>query len=109
MPDIREILQALSPEDKQLWTQHRTEMRRSYLTAHNTVMGIGAWTATDDMVTDYFDIVLATLFDRAGRLEQSKDIIGIEEKKDIENKIEASKLNMNGKGSSAKLVEVWAK
>lgn len=83
--DIREILAALSPEDRQLWSQHRTEMRRSYLNAHNTTVGMVAWSDNDDAFLDLIDIKLATLFDQSGKLEATKDIIG----KDDESRIEA--------------------
>ena len=97
MPDIREILSALSPDDQALWSQHRTEMRRSYLHAHNMTIGIDSWEAVDDMFMDLIDIRLAQLFDRAGKLEATKDILGNDDKK-ISEIIE--RLPMNGKSPS---------
>jgi hypothetical protein len=85
--DIREILNALSPEDRQLWSQHRTEMRRSYLNAHNTTVGMVAWSANDDAFLDLIDIKLAMLFDQSGKLEATKDIIGKDDESRIETKI----------------------
>lgn len=76
MPDIREILNALSVDDRALWSEHRTIMRRSFLTAHNATVGIGDWTDKDDAFIDLIDIQLALLFDRAGRFETTKDIVG---------------------------------
>lgn len=74
--DIREILMALSPDDRALWSEHRTTMRRSFLTAHNNTVGMGNWSDKDDAFIDLIDIQLALLFDRAGRFETTKDIIG---------------------------------
>lgn len=76
MPDIREILNALSPDDRALWSEHRTIMRRSFFTAHNATVGIGNWSDKDDAFADLIDIKLALLFDRAGRFESIKDVVG---------------------------------
>jgi hypothetical protein len=76
MPDIREILAAIDENDRLLWQKHRTELRRSYLTAHNSVHGIVNWSDKDDTFMDLIDIQLALLFDRAGRFDAPKDIIG---------------------------------
>lgn len=92
MPDIREVLNALDEQDKKLWRQHRTEIRRSYMTAHNTVNGVVNWSDADDAFIDLIDIQLALLFDRAGRLAATKDIVGTDGSKIID-KIEA-----DGKG-----------
>src|SRR6267142_5421911 len=71
--DIREIINSLDEQDKQMFNQHRTEMRRSYLTAHNSIIGVHAWDAYDDAFMDIIDLKLAILFDRAGRFEAVKD------------------------------------
>jgi len=71
--DIREIINSLDEQDKQMFCQHRTEMRRSYLTAHNSIIGVHAWDAYDDAFMDIIDLKLAILFDRAGRFEAVKD------------------------------------
>src|SRR5882672_12403415 len=71
--DIREIINSLDEQDKTMFNQHRTEMRRSYLTAHNSIIGIHAWEACDDHFMDIIDLKLAILFDRAGRFETIKD------------------------------------
>lgn len=86
MSDIREILNSLDPEDKKLWSQHRTEMRRSFITAHNSVLGLAGWSESDDMMLDYIDIALALLFDRAGRMESTKPPVE-QDKTAIEAKI----------------------
>lgn len=76
MPDIREILNALSVDNRALWSEQRTIMRRAYLNAHNETVGIGNWTHEDDAFMDLIDIRLALLFDRAGLLNSTKEIIG---------------------------------
>ncbi len=73
--DIREILAALTHDDRALWSEHRTAMRRSFLTAHNMTVGIGNWNANDDAFADLIDIQLALLFDRAGRFDATKALI----------------------------------
>lgn len=88
MADIREILKALGPEDKTLWQQCRTNMRSVYLNAHNSTVGIAGWRTDDDAFLDLIDIKLVTLFERAGRLESIKDVIGAEDAKTIEANIE---------------------
>ena len=65
--DIREIINSLDEQDKQMFCQHRKEMRRSYLTAHNAIIGVQEWDAYDDAFMDIIDLKLAILFDRAGR------------------------------------------
>lgn len=92
--DIREILAALSPDDRALWSEHRTAMRRSFLTAHNMTVGIGNWSANDDAFADLIDIQLALLFDRAGRLEASKDIIGAQKAETIVANIQDQASNL---------------
>src|SRR6267154_191058 len=71
--DIREIINSLDDQDKTMFNQHRTEMRRSYLPAHNSIIGVHAWDAYDDAFMDIIDLKLAILFDRAGRFEAVKD------------------------------------
>lgn len=85
MPDIREVLNALDETDRTLWRQHRTEMRRSYMAAHNTVNGVVNWSDKDDAFIDLIDIQLALLFDRAGRFAATKDIVGKDADKIIEH------------------------
>ena len=87
MLDVREILKSLSPEDKIVWEQSRTEMRRTYLNAHNAIVGVAAWDKHDDAFMDLIDIKIAVLFDRAGKIEASKDIISKNDTDDIEKQI----------------------
>ena len=93
MADIREILAALSDEDKALYTQQRNEMRRSYLLAHNQTIGMDKWDRFDDQFLDYVDITLALLYDRSGRLMAAKDILG-DDKSKIEKDIDAIESNL---------------
>jgi hypothetical protein len=111
--DIREILNSLSETDQTLYAQHRVEMRRSYLTAHNTVLGIVGWNAGDDMFMDYVDITLAMLFDRAGKIEATKPVIHVADLEKIEKTIDEvapkspsqKMLEQLGKGVTGKAVE----
>jgi hypothetical protein len=96
MPDIREVLNALDEEDKRLWTIHRTEMRRSYLTAHNAVLGIHTWNSSDDMFMDYIDIKLALLFDQSGRTQTSKTIVTEADAKKVEQALTEAANKANG-------------
>ena len=95
MPDIREILNALSIDDRALWSEQRTIMRRSYLNAHNETVGMANWSHEDDAFLDLIDIRLALLFDRAGRLNSVKEIIGNGDK--IEEDLKASEDKMKDK------------
>lgn len=90
--DIREILNALNEDDRKLWSEHRTTMRRAYINAHNNTIGVEKWEATDDAFMDLIDIKLAILFDRSGKLFATKEIIGIEDATKIENDINKVKL-----------------
>lgn len=103
MPDIREILAALDTDDRALWSEQRTIMRRSYLNAHNETVGIGSWSHEDDAFMDLIDIRLALLFDRGGRLQSHKEIIGNGDK--IEQELKASEDKMKGKAKQLMSVE----
>lgn len=87
MLDVREILKALDPQDRVLWSQHRVEMRRSYLNAHNTTVGIVKWDMQDDMLLDLIDIKLALLFDRAGRFDSVKGVAGASDSTEVEGEL----------------------
>lgn len=108
--DIREILAALSQEDRVLWSQHRTEMRRSYLNAHNTTLGMVKWDHNDDAFLDLIDIKLAILFDRSGRFETVKEIIGKQDAQGIEQQILADdkiKPQVNMSNGTKALANGW--
>lgn len=108
--DIREILKALAPEDKLLWSQFRTEMRRTYINAHSSTMGAQQWADSDDAFLDLIDIKLATLFDRCGKVNATKDIIGKEDIAEAEKKIEeASATGTLPSGTARTLENVWGK
>lgn len=91
--DIREVLNALSPEDRAMYIKHRNDMRRNYLLAHNQTIGMDNWNNFDDQFLDYVDITLALLYDRAGRLVATKEIIG-DEKAKIESDIAVLENNL---------------
>jgi len=108
MADIREILNALSPDDRAMYTQHRNEMRRSYLIAHTETIGMEKWTSDDDRLLDYVDISLALLYDRAGRLIASKELIGNDKEK-IETAIDSADANLKkiDKAINARVNDGW--
>lgn len=91
--DIREVLNALSPEDRAMYTKHRNDMRRNYMIAHNQTIGMDNWNNFDDQFLDYIDITLALLYDRAGRLVATKEIIGNDKEK-IEQSIDKIESNL---------------
>ena len=66
MPDIRDILKGLSVDDRALYSEVRTIMRRSYLATHAKLLPIDQYDAQDDAFLDLIDIKIAILFDRAG-------------------------------------------
>jgi hypothetical protein len=99
MPDIREILNSLDEVDRRLWSQVRTEMRRSYMTAHNSILGLPAWDPADDAFTDLIDIKIALLFDRSGRFNSTSDVIGRDDEQSIEQSIN-SQFNKMSKAST---------
>lgn len=110
MPDIREVLKALSIDDRALWSEQRTIMRRAYLNAHNETIGIGNWTYEDDSFMDLIDIRLALLFDRGGKLDTVTDIIGDDHKvieQDIHNAEDKlkEKIAVNRSAATAELMQ----
>ena len=110
--DIRALYNSLSPENRSLYQQIRTEMRKVYLNAHTDIIGMERWLMEDDAFLDLLDIKLANLFDRMGYVEGVKPIIDKEEEKQIEAGIEAKgeaitvKLNTEMSTASAKLSEM---
>lgn len=93
MPDIREVLDALDTEDRRLYSQTRTRMRGAYLQALTEIVGIHRHDETDDALLDLIDIKVAVLFDRAGRIAATKDVIA----KDDAAKAEADIKDAAGK------------
>jgi len=84
VPDIRDILKGLSPDDRALYTEVRTVMRRAYLSAHAKILPIEQYEQTDDAFLDLIDIKLALLFDRAGVFNHSDGNLATETAKEIE-------------------------
>ena len=106
--DIRQLYKSLSPEDRAIYQSNRTDMRKVYLNAHTNIIGMEHWDNGDDAWLDLIDIKLATLFDRAGKIEGVQPIIDKEEEKVIEEKVEVKgqeitvKMNTEmSKGSAA--------
>lgn len=75
--DIRVILEALHPEDRALWSKHRTDMRRTYMAAHSATLRVDNWQAEDDAFLDLIDIKLAILFDRSGKITMTEEAIAM--------------------------------
>ena len=73
--DIRELYKSLSPEDRIIYQKLRTDMRKLYLNAHNSIVGVENWSLEDDALLDLFDIKIAVLFDRAGSIEGLKPVV----------------------------------
>lgn len=98
MPDIRDVLNGLSIDDRALYTEIRTAMRRSYLSAHSKLLHIDKYEATDDAFLDLIDIKLAMLFDRAGAFDSSKGTIETavadEIEKDVKSTFESAATKM---------------
>lgn len=87
MPDIREILKALSAEDKAIWEHARSTMRATYIGTVGATVGAETWNVTDDAFLDLIDIKLAILFDRAGKLNAPNEIVSHEDSKLTEEAI----------------------
>ena len=107
--DIRQLYNSLSPEDRAVYQQIRTDLRKVYLNAHTNIVGMDNWYEYDDAILDLFDIKLATLFDRAGRIEGLTAIVDKEEEKSIEEKVDIKgqeitiRMNTEMSEASAKL------
>ena len=107
--DIRALYNSLSPENKSVYQQIRTDMRKVYLNAHTNIVGMDRWLMEDDAFLDLLDIKLASLFDRMGLIEGIKPVIDKEEEKVLEKAIESkgeaitAKMNVVMSAGSAKL------
>lgn len=84
MPDIRDILKGLSVDDRAVYQETRTAMRRAYLAAHAAILPINEYSHEDDAFLDLIDIKIATLFDRAGVFNHAEGHVD----KDAEARIE---------------------
>lgn len=90
MPDIRDVLKGLSPDDRALYAEVRTVMRRAYLSVHAKLLPIDQYTIDDDAFCDLIDIKVAMLFDRAGVFNHSEGSLASETAKAIESTINQS-------------------
>lgn len=90
MPDIRNILKGLSLNDRALYAETRTTMRRAYLYAHSKVLPIDQYNEQDDAYLDLIDIKIAMLFDRAGVFNHVEGSLDTETVKAIETGIKES-------------------
>lgn len=109
MPDIRDVLKALDDEDKRLYSQIRTEMRRSYIAALSQIIGIDQYDANDDAFLDLIDIKIAILFDRSGRFNVIEGDINVAAANEIEKSIEvaASEIKLKPKTPSQAILAGW--
>lgn len=87
MPDIRDVLKGLSAEDRAIYTEVRTIMRRAYLLAHSRTLPIEKYTEEDDNFLDMIDIKIAMLFDRAGVFNHSEGNLSTDTAKEIETSL----------------------
>lgn len=90
MPDIRDVLKGLSPEDRALYSEVRTTMRRAYLSAHAKLLPIDQFLVEDDAFLDLLDIRIAMLFDRAGVFNHVEGNLDTETAKVTETAVRAS-------------------
>ena len=96
--DIRDVLKGLSVDDRAIYTEVRTTMRRAYLYAHSKVLPIEQYDAHDDNFLDLIDIKIAQLFDRAGTFNHVEGNLDIKQAETIESGLlsQASKMLANG-------------
>lgn len=94
MPDIRDVLKGLSPDDRAAYMQARNTMRRAYLAAHAAVLPIDKFEIEDDQFLDLIDIKLAILFDRAGVFNHAEGSVDVEQVKDIQSAVESAATRM---------------
>lgn len=89
MPDIRDVLKGLDVEDRALYSETRTAMRKAYLNAHSKILTVEKYDASDDQFLDLIDIKIAQLFDRSGHFDNSQGHIEIETAKETEEVIKS--------------------
>lgn len=90
MPDIRDVLKGLSPDDRAAYAEIRTIMRRAYLGAHARVLPIERYELTDDAFLDLIDIKIAMLFDRAGVFDHSEGNIETDKAAQVQHEVQES-------------------
>ena len=94
MPDIRDVLKGLSPDDRAIYTEVRTTMRRAYLYAHSKTLPIEKYEQSDDNFLDLIDIKIAQLFDRSGKFDHSEGNLDTEQAKVTEAGIQSAATKM---------------
>lgn len=90
MSDIREVLRGLSNDDRALYTEIRTTMRKTYMATHARLLRVDRWEIEDDAFLDMIDIKIAMLFDRAGIFDHSQGSIDTEKATEVEAQIESA-------------------
>lgn len=110
MPDIREVLNALSEQDRHLYSHVRTTLRADYIQAVHEVLGVRNWSHEEDSFLDLIDIKIAVLFDRAGRFNSAQGTIDDEAAAKLEQQIveAAAKVNTQPMTESQKTLEQYA-
>lgn len=99
MPDIRDVLKGLSIDDRALYTEVRTTMRRAYLYAHSKVLPIEKYEESDDNFLDLIDIKIAQLFDRAGTFNHTEGHLDTEQVAIIQSGIQSNASKMLASGN----------
>lgn len=90
MSDIRDVLKGLDAEDRALYQEVRTTMRRSYLAAHARLLPIEQYDFEDDAFLDLIDIKVAILFDRSGHFNHVEGHLDTEKAVSIEKDVKVT-------------------
>lgn len=115
MPDIRDVLKGLSPDDRALYQDVRTQMRRAYLYAHSKILPIEQYDYADDAFLDLIDIKIALLFDRAGTFNHAEGNLDTPAANKIALQVEAdgmsaaTRMMLNNGGSTMVVKNEWPK
>jgi hypothetical protein len=105
MPDIRDVLKGLSVDDRALYQDVRTQMRRAYLYAHSKILPIDKYDHADDAFLDLIDIKIALLFDRAGVFDHVEGNLDTPSANKIALQVEADGMS----AATRNLVNGWPK
>lgn len=109
MPDIREVLKGLSPDDRAMYMEARNVMRRAYLAAHAKVLPIDKFEIEDDQFLDLIDIKLAILFDRAGTFDHSQGGLDTKQAVETTESIESAATRMMKADNNKAASQGWNK
>lgn len=109
MPDIRDVLKGLSPDDRASYMEARNIMRRAYLAAHARVLPLDKFEVEDDQFMDLIDIRLALLYDRGGVFNAAEGHIEKEQAETIEETIKESAATKWAKEGLAAANGGWSK